>query len=178
MVAPIMPAFCTSSMEMRLDSTMTPSAAEQSVRSNAPANLSSVVPPNIFAENQALVRLPKRRGVDGTGLRVQLLSPWQSGHCICYILTAHSQIIAHHRYCAVGLGQTLKPTHAASSWSDKAAAARREHIGPVAGQPHPQHDPVGNTDDGQFRYFGRRCDNSFGVTEAQRKIFEVVGCRH
>ena len=29
-----------------------------------------VVPPDIFAEKQALIRPPKRRGVDGTGLRV------------------------------------------------------------------------------------------------------------
>jgi hypothetical protein len=38
--APIMPAFCTSSIETRLDSTMIPPEADRPVRPKAPANLS------------------------------------------------------------------------------------------------------------------------------------------
>ena len=38
--APIMAAFCASSIEMRLDNKTMPSAAERSARNNAPANLS------------------------------------------------------------------------------------------------------------------------------------------
>jgi hypothetical protein len=67
---------------------------------------------------------------------------------------------------------------AAAGRSNKAATPRRERVGSLAGQPHSQHDPVGNTDDVQFRYFGRSSDDSFGETKAARKILEIVWGRH
>ena len=48
----------------------------------------------------------------------------------------------------------------------------------VAPQPHPEHDAVSNTDDGQFRYFRRCGNNPFSVAEAERKILEIVRGRH
>ena len=137
-----------------------------------------IVPPYVFAQNQALIRPPERGGVNRSRLHVQLLSRRQRGHCLCDVLPAHLQVITRHRDCAIGFGQTLQSAHAASGRSNKPAAPCRERIGPVAGQPHSQHDPVSNTDYGQFRYFSRCSNNSLGVAETERKILEIVGCRH
>jgi hypothetical protein len=136
------------------------------------------VPPNIFAEDQLLIRPPKRRGMDRAGLHIQLLPGWHRGHRLCNALPAHLQIAAYERYRAIGFGQTFETAHTASSRSDKTAAPRRESIGLGAGQPHAQHDPVGNTDYGQFGYFRGLGDNPLGVSEAERKILEIVRGRH
>ncbi len=136
------------------------------------------MPSYVFAEDQALIGPPKRGGVDRSRLPVQLLFRRQCRHCFCDVLPAHPQVTTCHRYCAIGFGQTLQSAHAASRRPNKATAPCRERIGPVAGQPHSQHDPIGDTDDGQFRYFSWRRDNSFGVAEAERKILEIVGRRH
>ena len=174
-----MAAFCTSSMEIRLDSTMTPSASRPAcVQQCARQFVERIVPSHVFAQNQALIRLPERRGVDRPRLHVQLLSRRQCGHCLCDVLPAHLQVITRHRYRAIGFGQTLQSAHAAPGRPNKAAAPGRERIRPVAGQPHSQHDPVSNTDYGQFRYFSRCSNNSLGVAETQREILEIVRRRH
>ena len=151
-----------------------PACAQQCARQF----VEGIVPPDVFTQNQALIRPPKRCGVDCARLHVQLLSRRQRRHCLFDFLPAHPQVTTRHRYCAIGFRQTLQSAHSASGRSDKAAAPRRERVRSIACQPHPQHDPVGNTDDRQFRYFSRCSNNSLGVTETERKILEIVGCRH
>src|SRR5262249_61363680 len=119
MAAPIMPAFCTSSMEIKHNDALgsRPGCAQQ----RACQFVERVVPSDVFAENQTPIGLPNRRGMDRSRLYVQLLSRRQRGHCLGDVPSAHPQVTTRHRYCAIGFGQTLQSAHAASGWSDKAA---------------------------------------------------------
>src|SRR4051794_6817604 len=72
--APIMPAFCTSSMDPARQHNdplgSRPAGAQQRSRQF----VERIVPSHVFAQNKALIRPPERRGVDCSRLHVQLLS--------------------------------------------------------------------------------------------------------
>src|SRR5271155_4425990 len=91
-----------------------------------------VVPSYIFSENQALIRLPKRRGMDRASLHVQRLARRQRGHCFFNVPPAPRQGLSYNRNCAIGFGQTLQSAHAASGGSNKPTAPCGERIGSVA----------------------------------------------
>jgi hypothetical protein len=125
-----------------------------------------------------MIRPPKRCGVDRSRLHVQLLSGRQRGHRLFDILPAHLQVITGQWYRTIGFGQAFQAAHATSRRPYKTTAPRRQRIGPLARQPHSQHNSVGDTDYGQFAYFSRFCNNSLGVAEAEGEILEIAWCRH
>src|SRR6516165_4410434 len=129
-----------------------------------------IVASYVLTKDQLSMWPPKCRGMDRAGLHIQLLSRRQRGHCFRDVVSVHLQVAARDRYRTIGFGQTLQSAHAASGRSHRASATRRKCIGPVACQPHSQHDAVDNTHDGQFCDLSRRRDDPFRVAETESEI--------